>query len=163
MKTIFTTLLIILSLNGIYACSCIKVNIKKEFKRSDLIFTGQLVDIIERTATDTIPLKSGNHYVREYKWKDFKFKVSEIIEGKNKTEFITIASTAGGVDCGINFNLNTNYLVYSSEIDYYLNSLGEGTKLKPYYTSSICTRTKTIKENRKREIRKLKRLANRKE
>ncbi|MCC4214743.1 hypothetical protein [Leeuwenhoekiella parthenopeia] len=163
-KTILITLsLIIFSLNGIYACSCIKVNIKNEFERSDLIFTGRLVDIVERTASDTIPLEGGKHYIREYRWKDFKFKVSEFIEGKNKTEFIIIASTAGGADCGINFDLNTDYLIYSSEIDFYLNSFGEGTKLKPYYTSSICTRTKTMKKTSKREIRKLKRLANRKE
>ena len=121
-----------------------------------------MVNIIERKATDTISGENGKNYSREYKWKDFIFKVSDFIEGKNEADFIVIASTAGGADCGISFDLNTDYLVYAYIHDYYLNSMGEGTKLEPYYSSSICTRTKTLKNTSNREIRKLKRLAKRK-
>jgi hypothetical protein len=162
-KTTFITLiLLILSVNGIYACSCIKSNIKKGFNNSDLIFTGKVVDVNEKILKDSILTENGKFYVREYRRIEFKFKVSEFIKGKNKTEFITVTTTGGGADCGNYFKLNTEHLVYSYETDIKLNSFDENAKTEPYFTTSICTRTKDLNRTKKREILKLKRLAKRK-
>ena len=151
-KTAFLTfILLILSANGIYACSCIKSSIKKGFNQSDLIFTGKVVDINERIMKDSIPTENGKFYVREYRRIEFKFKVLEFIKGKNKTEFITVATTGGGADCGNYFKLNTEHLVYSYETDIKLNSFDINNKTDPYFTSSICTRTKTLNKTKKRK------------
>ena len=162
-KTSFLIItLLIFSANGIYACSCIKSSIKKGFNKSDLIFTGKVVDINEKFMKDSIPTENGKFYVREYRRIEFKFKVSEFIKGKNETEFVTVATTGGGADCGNYFKLNTEHLVYSYETDIKLNSFDENAKTEPYFTTSICTRTKDLNRTKKSEIRKLKRLAKRK-
>ncbi len=161
-KTLFLTfILLFLSSSVIYACSCIKSSIKEGFNRSDLIFTGKVVDINEQIMKDSIPTENGKFYVREYHRIEFKFKVLEFIKGKNEREFITVVTTGGGADCGNYFKLNTEHLVYSYKTDIKLNSFDESNKTEPYFTTSICTRTKTLKGTMKREIRKLKRLAKR--
>ncbi len=159
-KTIFITfLLLILSANRIFACSCIKSNIKKEFDQSDLIFTGKVVAINERILIDSILVENGKFHIREYRQIDFKFKVEKLIKGQIKTEFIIISTTGGGTDCGNYFDLNSEHLVYSYASDIRLGSFDENAKTKPYFTTSLCTRTKKLERTKKREVRKLKRLA----
>lgn len=160
-KPIIIALFILLfSANKTYFCSCLKSSIKNGFKNSDLIFTGKVVKIIEGKVYDSIPssTEKGKYYVREINRIEFVFKVIELIKGKEKTDYITIVTSGGGADCGNYFDLNSEHLIYSYETDLQVNTFDQNTKVEPYLSTDLCTRTKELKRTKKSEINRLKRL-----
>ena len=163
MKNIIFLLILIFSVNQIYSCSCIHSTIKNGFVNSDIIFTGKVIKINKGKIIDSIPssTEKGKFYINQTPRIEFVFKVFKFIKGKEKTEFITIVTTGGGSDCGNYFELNSEHLVYSYKTDLKLNSFNPNEKVEPYFSTSLCTRTKELKKVKKAEINILERLTKR--
>lgn len=162
MKNIIFLLILLFTVNQIYSCSCIHSTIKNDFVNSDIIFTGKVIKINKGKIIDSIPssTEKGKFYINQTPRIEFVFKVIKFIKGKEKTEFITIVTTGGRTDCGNYFELNSEHLVYSYKTDLNLNSFSNN-KVEPYFSTSLCTRTKELKKVKKAEINKLERLTKR--
>ncbi|GGG60687.1 hypothetical protein [Bizionia arctica] len=157
---ILTIFLLIFSATKVYSCSCEKSSIKYGFEHSDLIFTGTVVEINKKKAYDSIPssTEKGKYYVQEINRIEFVFKITELIKGKEKSDFITIVTSGGGADCGNYFDLNSEHLIYSYKTDLQVNTFDENNKVEPYFSTDLCTQTKKLNQTKKSEINKLKRL-----
>ena len=162
---IITILILILSANKVYSCSCEKSSIKYGFEHSDLIFTGKVVEINEGKVYDSISssTEKGKYFVREINRIEFVFKVKQLIKGNEKSDFITIVTSGGGADCGNYFDLNSEHLIYSYETDLQVNTFDENNKVEPYFSTDLCTRTKELNRTKKSEIKQLKRMNKRNE
>jgi hypothetical protein len=120
-----------------YCCSCIgEATLKQELKRSDVVFTGKVISkkvIDTRSPTDTL-MQGLKMYVAEY-----KLQVSSIFKGKVKQDTITIITGVGSGDCGFNFEIGNEYIVYSSfENKYY----PQGNTVSKFLYTDICRRTR---------------------
>src|SRR5690606_557144 len=102
--------------------------------------------------------EKGKYYVRKINRIEFVFKVTELIKGKEKSDFITIVTSGGEADCGNYFDLNSEHLIYSYETDLQVNTFDENNKVEPYFSTDLCTRTKNLNRTKKSEINQLKRL-----
>ena len=160
---LLTVLLIMFSANKIYACSCEKSSIKYGFEQSDLIFTGTVVEINERTVYDSIPssTENGKYFIQEINRVEFVFKVKEWIKGKEKSGFISIVTSGGGADCGNYFDLDSEHLIYSYVTDLEVNTFDKNKKVDPYFSTDLCTRTKELNRTKKSEINRLNRMSKR--
>ncbi|MBF6639868.1 hypothetical protein IVB69_00100 [Flavobacterium sp. J49] len=160
MKNIILSVILLFLTHKSYSCSCKHSTIKYGFEHSDIIFTGKVVKINAGKIIDSIPssTEKGKFYIKETSRIEFVFKIIKFIKGKEKPEFITVVTTGGGADCGNYFELNSEHLVYSYKTDIKLSSFDGNEKVDPYYSTSLCTRTKKLKMVKKSEINKLKRL-----
>jgi len=112
--------------------------------------------------TDTIGIgQDGKVYTEEYIRIKFTFLISELIKGNFEENEVIITTTGGGADCGNYFELGSSHLVYSYLTDRKVNfNLGK-QKVAPFYTTSLCTRTKDLKVTQPTEIQRLKYIAKR--
>ncbi|MEE9432149.1 MAG: hypothetical protein V3V16_13955 [Melioribacteraceae bacterium] len=160
-SSILTFILILFSVGVVYPCSCLNTRIKEGFKRSDLIFTGKVVDEKWESTTEKI---SGTDKTEEYKRVTYTFHITEFIKGTESIKEVKITTSGMGESCGMTFNMGSEYLIYSYETEHratpnlYLIS----EKVKPFYTTDLCTRTNELKNIKPKELKKLKRLAKRK-
>ena len=82
--------------SDVLACKCAIISLKKELSFSDQIFTGR---VIKRTASDKVY---------------YHFIVTEVFKGE-PSDTITISSGFGGTDCGMEFLIGQEYLVYAKQ------------------------------------------------
>jgi hypothetical protein len=109
--------------NSAYGCSCAQPpSVKEELDRSKAVFTGKVIQVNEKQ-----PL---NGYIS----KKVIFEVSQVWKGIEQSQ-IQITTGQGDGDCGIDFVLGKDYLVYASESDLYG---------KKQLTTIICDRTTPI-------------------
>jgi hypothetical protein len=106
-----------------YGCSCAQpAGVKDEFDRSKAVFTGEVISVKEKQ-----PLAG-------YVSKKVIFEVNQSWKGIEQSQ-IQITTGQGDGDCGIDFVLGEDYLVYASDSDLY----GENQ-----LTTIICDRTSPI-------------------
>ena len=137
MKNIAIQLLILLFTVSGFACRCKEKSWRKAAQEADLIVSGKVIS--ENPMIDS-PGHASVKYV---------ILVSDVIKGKIKTDTIKITTGIGGGDCGYNFKVGKNYIIYS-----YYNKYVAGE----IYTDD-CTRTSEFDEI---ELKKIKRFARRK-
>jgi hypothetical protein len=132
--------------------------VEKSFIESDLIFTGKVIGKeIKTTEIYVAELDKKQTYVRAV----FTFEIIDKISGKFNVEKIEIVTSDGEESCGFEFQIGKKYLVFSRIYDQriafspYLNQ----EKVKPFYSTDLCMRTNLVTRVKKREIKKLKRLA----
>ena len=105
------------------ACSCVELpSAEEEFDRSKAVFSGKVVDIREK--------RSQNGYSP----KSVLFDVTNTWKGVDQSQII-ITTGQGGGDCGFDFKLGQEYLIYANESTMY------GEKL---LVSIICSRTNEL-------------------
>lgn len=136
-KQIFLIIFFVAFSSVAYCCSCIgEATVKQELKRSDVVFTGKVISkkiIDTRSPTDTL-MQGLKMYMAEY-----TLQVSTIFKGKIKQDTITIITGVGGGDCGFNFEIGTEDIVYSSfENKYYPH----GNTVSKFLYTNICKRTR---------------------
>jgi hypothetical protein len=146
MKYIITILFLTFSINTVLACSCSRVGILKAQKTSDFIFTGKVIKINEIITKEKT---TGSDKIVDYRRYEFIFEIKHIHKGKKNFDFsnrITIITIRGGAACGIYFELNKKYLVYSykeqNKID--LELIDQKAK-KEFMSTHLCTRTKRVR------------------
>lgn len=177
MRKLILILILILSVQQIFACACIgEATIKDDIKNSRLIFKGKILkkEIITVFNTDTIyvrglynDLKNKKKYksYQDYKelvWGtkllEFTVEKVELYKGKSKSESIKIRTGLGGGDCGYEFQIDETYLIFANNAEYlkFSNSRlkSRWRKLKSIYKTNICMRTKLF-SNSKNEQKEL--------
>lgn len=123
MKKLFLLLVILFSSNA-FACTCIKLEVKKAFEKAGGIFIGEVIRV-DSTHFD----QSGYRiYIYDVKiLKSYKSKISE------KHEVVSFISTNDGAACDYTFYVGNTYLIYTDKIFF-------NNELQLYHTSK-CDRT----------------------
>src|SRR5690606_15609448 len=98
-KTLLLTLILILfSASDVYSCSCLKLKIKEEFKNSDLIFIGKVINEEWKTSTEKI---ANTNKTEEYKRVTYTFLINEFIKGTESIREVEITTSGNEGDCGM--------------------------------------------------------------
>ena len=107
--------------SNLYACSCAPQSAPEEaLQQADVVFRGTAVRV-ENAAQDVGDLPRGRRVA---------FRTNVVWKGPHEEEFV-IRTGMGGGDCGFEFVVGTEYLVYATQTP-------EG-----YYTG-LCTRTRDV-------------------
>lgn len=133
---------LILLCTDTFSCSCGRIGILKNKRRSDVVFVGRVVEIKEIKTEEQI---TGTDHKVEYRRFVFKFEVLRNYKGLKKKGFITITTTGGGADCGNYFDQGKKYLVYSRKHEGKLMTQLSDQKTEEFLTTSVCTRTKRLR------------------
>ncbi|GAA0725758.1 hypothetical protein GCM10009430_31910 [Aquimarina litoralis] len=103
---------------------------------------------------DSIPIPFEDKFrVRRFPWKVYRFKVNELIKGDCDNDFIEIKVSVGN-SCSKHFSLNERSLVFSNPSSYGYR-IADKTE---FQTSSACSGTDTLKNIKRKDFRKLRRL-----
>ncbi len=151
-KTIALLTLILVSTANMYACTCIKIQasldekVKYEFSKSDLIFTGKVIDK---------EIKSNGQYISTADPVIYTLEIIYKIKGNIETRTIEIISARSVGSCGYPFQVGESYLVYSIISDHW----SAITEKKSVFITGQCRRNQKLKETQKRELNILKKLA----
>lgn len=128
-------------------CSCFPVTVEENIERSQLIFTGKVlqVDTLHTIPDYFIKNKSATEdniccYTTKYL---VKLKSDRIYKGKMHSDTIYIMTGQGGGDCGYYFKLNSDYLIYARSEEYYMLDFNAKPKItqKEFYSTTDCDRT----------------------
>ena len=112
--------------SSVYACSCVEPQpVETELSRSDAVFSGRVLEVKEQTS------------IRGMMTKAALFEVDHIWKGGSESEII-IHTGSGGGDCGFEFEVGKEYLVYANHSTMY----GD----KELLVTIICDRTKLVDE-----------------
>ena len=132
MKNILLFLMMAVLLAGILAwpdaaiaCSCERPpGVAEELERSDAVFSGKVIAIEEKPPLLSVPSKT------------VIFEVARTWKGIEQSQ-VKITTGQGGGDCGFEFNMGQEYLVYAVKSNSYgLNSL----------STIICDRTDILSQ-----------------
>lgn len=129
------------------ACDCIGINsVKNEIKKSDIIFIGKIISKkLFKIQDESFPLLVINKV-------EFTVLIKSVYKGKIDSNEIKIITGNGNGDCGINFKIGIDYIIYSSYAEKYFEL---GHKVDKFITSDICTRTKVFEIKEDKKIRKI--------
>jgi len=83
----------------------------------------------------------------------YQIEVITLYKGKTKVLQLDVYSGTGDDDCGYNFSVGSEYIIYA---DYKIQYYGKGPKVNKFLYTTICTRTKLRDENELNEIQKWK-------
>lgn len=148
-----TLFIFFLSITNAIACTCIsekeslKKKVKKEFLRSDIVFTGNVIAITDLNTHPT-QFSSGDPI-------QYTFEIIEQIKGVDTKREIQIISARGGSSCGYRFQIGKTYMVYAIESNHY-SSITTHSK---DYSTSLCSRNNYVARVSKKEKRILKKLS----
>jgi hypothetical protein len=132
---------------SIWACSCIgKKTVKDEISKSDVIFSGKILSR-NIVAINDSNLPSGL-VLRNV---EFIILITKIYKGQAINDTLRLITGVGGGDCGYEFEIGSEYIIYSLHSNKYFES---GNKVDVFIYTDICTRTRRID---KKELRKIKR------
>jgi hypothetical protein len=179
MRKLILILILLLTAQKIFSCTCINENsLKQDIKKADLIFKGKVikVDVITiynvygdsiyaRNAYENIENKTKYKSYDDFKEKNYGTKQLEITieslkpyKGKITSEFIKIRTGLGCGDCGYKFELGKVYLVFANNSQYLKYSKdrlnAKWRNIKNVYETNICMRTKLF-SNSKDELKRL--------
>lgn len=102
------------------ACSCAPPpDVKTALSNSDAVFSGKVISV------------NNKRTLKGYSVRNVLFEISQTWKGVNESH-ITVITGQGGGDCGIDFIVGNDYLVYSRESDMYG---------KKQLTTIMCDRT----------------------
>ncbi|RFS21181.1 hypothetical protein DVR12_17765 [Chitinophaga silvatica] len=135
MKYLCATVLLILFTLKSFCCSCIGFNsVESGLKNSDVVFVGKVL------SKEIIDLSDPLYPQMLFQQVKLKFLVTKAYKGKVKSDTLTVITGMGKGDCGYPFEMNKNYIVYSS---YYRNVDKRRKKDKRFLSTDICQRTRS--------------------
>jgi hypothetical protein len=131
------------------ACSCIgKRTVKAELIKSDAVFLGKVLSKKEFLVQDSsLPIGYKLHRA------EFKILLLKEVKGDFTKDTVIVITGIGRGDCGIDFMIGKDYIIYST---YSTKYFGSGREVTPFLYTNICTRT-IINNNKERK--KLKQLS----
>ncbi len=89
------------------ACSCVQSpGVTQELERSDAVFSGKVIEIDEKPRLLTSSTRS------------IVFQVAQVWKGDGHSQ-VEISTGQGGGDCGFEFNMGQEYLVYAVKSNMY--------------------------------------------
>ena len=139
-----------------YACSCNEIKIKKSYKLADIVFIGEVISFEKVKLIHEYLYKGKKDIFESYKH-NYVFKLKRLYKGKMKTMYVKLSTDPDEAACGYRFEKGKEYLVYSFKTNLEVNSdlVGVEKKVKPFFTTHLCTRTDELKFVKKKEFRKL--------
>lgn len=162
--TIFILLLFTGITERLFACSCIgKRTVQDEVKYADALVVGTILSKQIVTLTDSTVLKM---FLNDSTWRNssmskmtiarYKLLINEIYKGKITNDTLTIYTGLGGGDCGIQFEIGKNYIVYGKNDAYFgrVNNDFEFPKIKNTFWTYQCLRTSSYYRDEIVEIEK---------
>jgi len=138
------------------ACTCIQEkasfshHVKKALTDSDAVF---IANVIDREI-----IQESEDYQSFMTPVVYTFEVISVYKGVSENRTIQVVSNRDGESCGYSFEIGQTYLVYARDTDYY----SENEKIKTSFTTGLCDRNQVIRNVKKRELKILKRKAQRK-
>ncbi len=145
-KIVLILIITVLSLSSL-ACSCVgKSSVKEGVHKSNIVFSGKILTKNVFVLDDSILPKGLKLYQTEY-----KILVAKVYKGKMRKDTISLITGIGKGDCGFEFKVGNDYIVYSNYKDKYFTL---GKRVKKFLYTDICTRTKPFDENEHQEILK---------
>ncbi len=138
----FAISILFFSFIEVHACSCKRSGIIQGQKYANFVFKGKVIEIKEILISEPYPNSLDSMRYKKY---EFVFEIQSKLKGKKDWQNesrISVFTTAGGADCGNNFDKGKAYLVYSYKTN---EELRLGSPTSEYMTTSLCTRTKKIR------------------
>jgi hypothetical protein len=132
MKHLLIITFLLLWVNS-FACSCIgQSTVKSELKRSDVVITGTVINKSEFFVMDSltkIKISRARYIVA----------IKSIYKGRLRKPVIEIISGVGGGDCGFDFKVGSDYIIYAK---YQARYYAQGPTVKKFLHTDICWRTR---------------------
>ncbi len=151
MKYILVAFLFLANIKSAICCTCVslsKSTVKSEFKKSDVIFVGKVL------SKENIEIKDVQFPNIKTEYIEYSFEIVTLFKGTSKRDTIKIVTGTGNDDCGFQFVVGNEYIVYSY---LYRNNLMESLNISPFFFTEICTRTKSSDD--KVELKELGRIS----
>jgi hypothetical protein len=128
----------------ILACGCLgESSHKMEIKKSDIIFSGKVLDKKDFFVVDSFTGIKIN-MVRYYAI------VNRVFKGRLKQSQIEVVTGVGNGDCGFNFEVNKSYIIY---IDCKDKFYAKGQKVTKFLYTDICKKTRVMNDIELLEIK----------
>jgi len=144
MRAIFqatlTVGLLILSAQNAYSCTCLQITHRKEFRQSDAVFAGTVIDVTEDTSYVPPKLKVSSalqNIIDSTKRFVVRFKVEKKFKGVKGQEVRVYAFQSDSGCSGMVFGIGESYLVYADRTE---ESLTGG---------NLCSRTRKMDRSSK--------------
>ena len=144
MRAIFqatlTVGLLILSAQNAYSCTCLQITHRKEFRQSDAVFAGTVIDVTEDTSYVPPKLKVSSalqNIIDSTKRFVVRFKVEKKFKGVKGQEVRVYAFQSDSGCSGMVFGIGKSYLVYADRTE---ESLTGG---------NLCSRTRKMDRSSK--------------
>ncbi|WP_417612364.1 hypothetical protein [Owenweeksia hongkongensis] len=135
-----------------FACSCIggKRTVREEIKNSDAVIVGEIISKELVTITDSTLLGLFNNdslstkgFPYEISIAKYQLILSAKYKGKISKDTIEIYTGVGGGDCGVNFEVGKDYVIYGTNRTYFGQDNNDWPfpKGKNILWTDICSRT----------------------
>ncbi len=155
-------LAILLQTNWSAACSCVgESTVKESIKTSDLVAVGIVISKEFVTVTDSEQVRllkpnasEYNSFPYSHTIAKYQVVIGQRFKGQNTTDTITIYTGVGGGDCGNEFIVGNNYILYGSNKTFFgqINNNFEYPNGQNVYWTNICTRTQLFNDKELNEI-----------
>tara|TARA_R110002050_G_scaffold300722_1_gene471862 strand:+ start:940 stop:1437 length:498 start_codon:yes stop_codon:yes gene_type:complete len=118
-----------------FGCHCSdKLIVKKAIRKSDVVVLGQII----KKETLVVPYKVEGIEIVSLNYYKLSVQVSRLFKGKKVFDVIEIITGVGKGDCGFNFVLNQNYIIYLVQKEKYFYT---GNEVTPFLYTDMCSRT----------------------
>lgn len=107
MKTTLLTLFILFTSINSFACDCMNINVENDFKNATEVFTARVIAVRQNKAEEG----QGSFQI-------VKIEITKSLKG-DLVGTIEIATGIGGPDCGFNFSVGEEYLIFSGDYGMY--------------------------------------------
>ena len=140
----------VLSFSDRYLCTCWPVTIEEAIQKADRIFIGKVLTIDSVNMIPERIIRSNGGVIDSggYTWGYLvTLKLKKHFKGEYQSDTIHIMTGSGMGDCGYDFRLKNDYLVYADKQQYQIIDSIIGTTwkfkyhMKDYYTTNDCDRT----------------------
>ncbi|MES2544672.1 MAG: hypothetical protein V4548_07295 [Bacteroidota bacterium] len=137
-----------------FGCSCIgKGKLKTAIKKSDVILTGK---ILNKNIFIVKFDESGDYEGLNISYTEYSVLITKKLKGQIISDTIRVVTGVGKGDCGYNFLVGSNYIIYGVYAEKYIEN---GEKVDRFLSTGICSKTKlyNLKEEKKvnRIVRRL--------
>ncbi len=116
MKKAFITILMICLTYNIYSCDCLKYPIESDINKVDIIFTGKVIEILDKNDTSHFI----NNPVNKEFFKDKGYRVKVLILKRLKTGKLisdTLEFTSDFTNCDPLYKLGESYLFFANKCE----------------------------------------------
>jgi hypothetical protein len=143
------------------ACSCVgESTVANAVKYADAVFIGTVISKEDITLTDSAILKMfpDNPSLRKSHMAymtiaRYSFVVQKRYKGETTADTIAIYTGLGGGDCGVQFQVNKQYIIYGQYESYFGSRF---PKQENTYWTNICSRTTMYNDEENAVLEKLK-------
>ena len=139
MKKNLLLILVFFTYSSASSCSCIgKITFKKEFRRSVVVVTGKVI------GRKIIEIKDSLRPQLKIQKVKYTIQVNRVYKGRIKNNLIEVTTGIGGGDCGFEFMIEKEYIIYCTYENKYYNW---GDIVKKFLYTDICSRTRLTSED----------------